>query len=457
LPSAPLSVTATRGGYMTSRTGKSEAAFQRAGKVLVGGVNSPVRAYRAVGGTPPVIAKGSGSTITDIDGNTYIDYVCSYGQGILGHAPEGVVTAISKAARHGMSYGAPTEGETRLGEAIAAAVPSIEKVRFVSSGTEGAMTAVRLARGASGKTKIVKCIGAYHGHADALLVSAGSGATTLGIPSSPGVPEGATGDTLLVPYNDLNATNDAFAAADDEIAGVLVEPVAANMGVVPPENGYLEGLREICDRYAALLIFDEVITGFRVGYGGAQGLFGVRPDLTILGKIIGGGLPIGAVGGSAGIMKHLVPEGEVYQAGTLSGNPVAMAAGLATLQVLQEGDFYEQLEQRSANLELALGKAIQDAGLAGGVCLNRFGSMLCCFFTPGPVTDYATATASDTEAFAVYFNAMLTAGVYLAPSQFEGMFVSAAHTESDIARTGDAAGEAFKKAAKFMEKAARGR
>ena len=429
---------------------KSEAAFRRGGKVLVGGVNSPVRAFAAVGGTPPVIDRAKGSKLTDIDGNEYIDYVGSYGPAILGHAAEPVVTAICKAIHRGTSYGAPTEAETLLAEAIAAAVGSVEKLRFVSSGTEAAMSAIRLARGATGRNRIVKFIGCYHGHADALLVSAGSGATTLGVPSSPGVPAGATADTLLAGYNDLPGVRAAFEAHGAEIACVLVEPVAGNMGVVPPAEGFLEGLREVCDEHGSLLVFDEVMTGFRVALGGAQGRYGVRPDLTVLGKVIGGGMPVGAFGGPAEIMKHLSPEGPVYQAGTLSGNPAAMAAGLATLQELRAEGFYEGLERTSASLEAGLRKAAASAGVAEKVCFQRVGSMVCCFFSPGPVGSYDDATASNTEAYAAWFHAMLDAGIYLAPSQFEAMFVSAAHSDDDVGRTCDAAARAFGKAAKHM-------
>jgi len=418
--------------------------------VLVGGVNSPVRAFSAVGGSPPTIAKASGSRITDIDDNTYIDYVGSYGPAILGHAAEHVVTAVNKQVLRGTSYGAPTEAETRLAEAVAAAVDSVEVVRFVSSGTEANMTAVRLARGVTGRQKIIKCVGCYHGHMDALLVSAGSGATTLGTPSSPGVPPGTVGDTLLVGYNDLAAVEEALASADGQVAAMLLEPVAGNMGVIPPGEGYLQGLADLCGRAGALLIFDEVMTGFRVAYGGAQGLFGVRPDLTVMGKVIGGGMPVGAVGGPREIMRCLSPEGPVYQAGTLSGNPVAMWAGLATLEALKAEGFYESLEATSAALEAGLRDAAARAGLEKKVCFNRVGSMLCCFFTPGPVCDYASATRADTGAFAAYFQAMLDAGVYLPPSQFEAIFVSAAHDEADIAETVAAARGAFEAAAKLM-------
>ena len=432
------------------RRAKSRAAFRRGSKVLVGGVNSPVRAFAAVGGTPVVIARAKGSRITDIDGNEYVDYVGSYGPAILGHAPEEVVTAICKAVHRGASYGAPTELETRLAEAVVAAVESIEKVRFVSSGTEAAMSAIRLARGATGRNKIVKFIGCYHGHADALLVSAGSGALTLGVPSSPGVPPGATADTLLASYNDLASVREAFRLNKGQIAAVIVEPVAGNMGVVPPAAGFLAGLRQLCTADGALLIFDEVMTGFRVAFGGAQKLYGVRADLTVLGKIIGGGMPVGAFGGSSELMSHLAPEGPVYQAGTLSGNPAAMAAGLATLAELRAEGFYEQLEAKSAALAAGLADAAAAAGLAGNVCFTRVASMLCCFFTPGPVRDFASATASNTEAYKAYFHAMLDAGVYLAPSQYEAMFVSIAHGDEDMALTCQAAKAGFAAAARVL-------
>jgi len=442
---------------MSPGRGKSEAAFQRAGKVLVGGVNSPVRSFAAVGGTPPLIASGSGCRITDIDGNSYIDYVGSYGPLILGHAHGQVVSAVAEQARRGTTYGAPTESETLLAETIVAAIDTIEKVRFVSSGTEAAMTAVRLARGFTGRAKMIKCVGGYHGHADALLVSAGSGATTLAIPSSPGVPAGTVADTLLVDYNDLPAVEAAFDSAPEQVAAMLVEPVAGNMGVVPPEAGYLAGLRRLCDEHGALLIFDEVMTGFRLAYGGAQRLYGVRPDLTVLGKIIGGGLPVGAVGGPGEIMDRLAPSGDVYQAGTLSGNPLAMAAGLATLRAIRKDGFYRQLEARSAALEAGLRQAAEKAGIGGRICLNRVGSMICCFFTQPPVRDHRSATASDLEAFSVWFGAMLAGGVYLPPSQFEAFFVSAAHGQADIEQTVAAADAAFAEAARLMRAAAKGR
>ena len=435
---------------MSPTTAKSEAAFERAQKVLVGGVNSPVRAFAAVKGTPPFIASAKGARVTDVDGNVYVDYVGGYGPAILGHADDAVVAAVREAVAAGTCYGAPTERETQLAEAIVAVVDSIEKVRFVSSGTEAVLSAVRLARGATGRSKIVKCVGCYHGHADALLVAAGSGALTLGVPGSPGVPPGATADTLLVAYNDLAAMREAFASGGEDLAAVLVEPVAGNMGVVPPAEGYLQGLRELCDDNRTLLILDEVMTGFRVAHGGAQALYGVRPDLTTLGKVIGGGMPVGAVGGPAKIMDELAPVGPVYQAGTLSGNPAAMAAGLATLAAVARDGFYERLDARSASLAAGLTEAAADAGLAGKVAVNRVGSMVSCFLAPPPVCDYASATAGNAEAFAAYFHSMLEAGVFLAPSQFEAMFVSAAHSESDIAKTVDAAAAALRVAAKML-------
>ncbi|MBT3199335.1 MAG: glutamate-1-semialdehyde 2,1-aminomutase [Phycisphaerales bacterium] len=435
---------------MSRRTEKSETAFKQASKVLVGGVNSPVRAFAAVGGTPPVIAKAIGSQITDIDDNTYVDYVCGYGPAILGHASEPVVTAINKAVRHGTTYGAPTEVETKLGVAITAAIESIEMVRFVSSGTEAVMSAVRLARGTTGRDKVIKCVGCYHGHSDSFLVAAGSGAATLGTPSSPGVPTGAAADTLLVDYNDLGGVEAILKANPQQVAAVLVEPVAGNMGVVLPEAGYLQGLRDLCDQHDTLLIFDEVITGFRVGYGGAQGLYGVKPDLTTLGKIIGGCMPVGAFGGRADIMQNLAPVGDVYQAGTLSGNPAAMAAGLATLAELRAEGFYDRLEAISGQIAVGMQAAAIEAGIGDKVCFNRVGAMMCCFFTPGPVTDFASASRSNTQAHAAYFHTMLDEGVYLAPSQFEAMLVSSAHTDADVDLTLNAAKLAFAAAAKVM-------
>lgn len=435
---------------MARRTQKSDAAFARAQKVLVGGVNSPVRAFAAVGGNPPLISKAKGPYITDLDENTYVDYVCGYGPLILGHADEAVSTAISKAVLRGCCYGATTEMEYRLAETVAAAVESIEQVRFVSSGTEAAMSAIRLARGATGRDKVVKCIGCYHGHADTFLVAAGSGAMTLGTPSSPGVPGGATADTLLVEYNDLDAVAAVLDQHSGQVAAVMVEPVAANMGVIPPGEGYLQGLRELCDQHQALLVFDEVITGFRLSYGGAQTMYGVRPDLTVLGKIIGGGMPVGAFGGAVDLMKQLAPVGKIYQAGTLSGNTAAMSAGLATLQQLRTEGFYEELERKSALLAGGLQEAAIEAGVGGKVCFNRVGSILSCFFDPGPVENYQSVTRCNTDAFAVFFQEMLENGIYLAPSQFEAMFVSQSHSDQDIEQTVQAAGKAFARAADVM-------
>jgi glutamate-1-semialdehyde 2,1-aminomutase len=429
---------------------KSQQAFERAKKVLVGGVNSPVRSFAAVGGVPPFIESARASRIRDVDGNEYVDYVGSYGPAILGHAHEAVVEAVTQAARRGMSFGAPIESEAVLAEKIVHAYPSIEQVRFVSSGTEAVMSAVRLARGFTGRNRIIKCQGCYHGHADPLLVAAGSGAATLGIPSSPGVPPGATADTLLVAYNDLSAVENALAHYPNEVAAVLVEPVAGNMGVVEPAKGYLEGVRKACDRASTLLIFDEVMTGFRVSYGGAQELYGVRPDITTLGKIIGGGMPVGALGGRAEIMRRLAPEGPVYQAGTLSGNPVAMAAGIATLAEISREGFYVRLEGLSAALAQGLLASATSAGLSGKVCINRVGSMLTVFFVRPPVSNYADAAKSSPAAFAAFFHSMLDGGIYLPPSQYEAWFVSAAHTPDDIRRTVEASEKAFSAAAGLM-------
>ncbi len=429
---------------------KSRAAFERASDVLVGGVNSPVRAFKAVGGTPAVIASAAGSKIVDVDGNEYVDYVCSYGPLIHGHAYEQVVTAVTKAARRGASFGAPTEAETKLAELVLAAYPSAEKVRFVNSGTEACMSAIRLARGATGRDKIIKCVGCYHGHADPLLVQAGSGAMTLGVPSSPGVPAGATADTLLVPYNSVEAVERAFATHEGGIAAMLLEPVCGNMGVVPPVEGYLEGVRKLCDANGALLIIDEVMTGFRLAFGGAQELFGVQADITTVGKVIGGGLPVGAYLGGAGVMDKLAPVGPVYQAGTLSGNPLAMAAGLATLEPLRDGEAYARLDELGAMLAGGLADAAKQAEVADRIHISRVGSMITVFFTPNAVTDYDAAAGCNTEAFAAFFAAMAKGGVYLPPSQFEAWFISLAHDEQDIAATAGVAVDAFRQAAKAM-------
>ncbi|ACZ39234.1 glutamate-1-semialdehyde 2,1-aminomutase [Sphaerobacter thermophilus] len=424
---------------------RSERAFAEAQRYMPGGVNSPVRAFRAVGGTPPFIERGQGSRLTDVDGNVYIDYVCSWGPLIAGHAHPAVTARLHEAVDRGTSYGAPTEAETELARLVVEMVPSIEMVRFVNSGTEATMSALRLARGATGRDKIVKFAGCYHGHADALLSTAGSGVLTLGIPSGPGVTAGTAADTISLPYNDLDAVRAAFAESGDQIAAVIVEPVAGNMGVIPPAEGFLEGLREITREHGALLIFDEVITGFRVAPGGAQERYGVLPDLTCLGKIIGGGLPVGAYGGRRDLMEQMAPLGPVYQAGTLSGNPLAMAAGIATLELLREPGMYERLEALGAQLAEGMTRAAEAAGVP--LTVNRVGSMLTGFFTEGPVTDYASATAADTTRYARFHQAMLARGVYLAPSQFEAAFVSLAHTAEDLEQTAEAAMAAMREAA----------
>jgi glutamate-1-semialdehyde 2,1-aminomutase len=423
------------------QTQRSEALFAQARELMPGGVSSPVRAFKAVGGTPRFIARGEGAYLFDVDGNRYIDYVLSWGPLILGHAAPSVVAAIQQAAARGASFGAPTEAELRLAELIVAAMPSVEMLRFVNSGTEATMSALRLARAYTKRTKIIKFAGGYHGHADMLLVAAGSGALTLGTPDSPGVPPGATRETLVAPYNDTAAVEILFAHYPDEIAAVIVEPVAGNMGCVPPAAGFLEGLRALTRDRGALLIFDEVMTGFRVAYGGAQTLSGIAPDLTSLGKIVGGGLPAAAYGGRREIMELVAPSGPVYQAGTLSGNPLAMAAGIAQLEALRAPGVYERLEHLSARLADGFATAARAAGVA--ICQTRVGSMFCTFFTDEPVTDETSAKRSDTHAYATFFHAMLEAGVYLAPSQFEAGFLSFAHSDEDIARTVQAAGHAF--------------
>lgn len=420
-------------------TERSAEIFARAQAAIPGGVNSPVRACRSVGGDPLFVTRGEGATIIDADGNRYLDLVGSWGPLILGHAHPEVHAAIIEALADGATFGAPTEVEVRFAEALRAAVPTMELVRAVSSGTESTMSALRLARGFTGRARIVKADGGYHGHADCLLVAAGSGAATLGIPGSAGVPEGAARDTIVVPYNDLAAVEQALAG--DDVAAVIVEPVAGNMGLVVPAPGYLEGLRAACSRHGTLLIFDEVMTGFRVAYGGAQARYGVAPDLTTIGKVVGGGLPAAAFGGRADIMRQLAPLGPVYQAGTLSGNPLAMAAGLKAMEILGRPGTYERLEALGAQLGDGLLAAARAAGVPAR--LNRVGSMLTVFFCDGPVTDYATAKQADTARFGTFFRNMRNRGVFLPPSQFEAMFVSLAHTPADIEQIATAASAAL--------------
>lgn len=417
---------------MIARTGKSERLFERAKQSFPGGVNSPVRAFRSVGGTPPFIQSGAGARVTDADGNVYIDYVLSWGALALGHAHAGVVAAIKQQAERGTSYGAPTELETRLAELVSAAVPSIEKMRFVSSGTEAVMSAVRVARAATGRDLIVKFDGCYHGHADALLVAAGSGVATLALPDSPGVTRGATADTLSIPYNSVHDVARAFGARGDSIAAVIVEPVAGNMGMVVPSAEFIRALRELTTRHGALLIFDEVMTGFRVAFGGAQSKYGVKPDLTCLGKIIGGGLPAAAYGGRKDLMQLVAPEGGVYQAGTLSGNPLAMAAGIATLKELAIPGTHQAMHECSERLATGLRAAASGCGIP--LQISALGGMWGFFFSESPVTDYATAKLSDSGIFKDFFHGCLASGVYLAPSPFEACFVSTAHGE-DILRS----------------------
>jgi glutamate-1-semialdehyde 2,1-aminomutase len=411
---------------------EKQSLFSRAQNVIPGGVNSPVRAFRAVGGTPLFIREAAGSKITDTDGNSYIDYVCSWGPMILGHSHPEVVAAIREAAGRGSSFGAPTELEIGMAERLAAAFPSIDMVRMVSSGTEATMTAIRLARGFTGREKIIKFTGCYHGHADSLLVKAGSGVATLGIPGSPGVPRSLAELTITLPYNDAEAVRSAATRYGEEIACIIVEPVAGNMGVVQPRPGFLETLREVTRANGSLLIFDEVITGFRLAYGGWQTLTGMLPDLTCMGKIIGGGLPVGALGGRREIMEHLAPIGPVYQAGTLSGNPLAMTAGIATLDILRKKS-YPELERMTEGLCAGLADLFREKGIP--VRINRVGSLFTLFFTADEVVDFETASRSDTALFARFFQGMLAAGINLAPAQFEAGFVSFAHTDDDIART----------------------
>ena len=419
----------------------SQGIFRRATEVLVGGVNSPVRAFRAVGGDPIIVDRAAGARLWDADQNEYIDYVCSWGALILGHAHPKVVQAISEQALRGTSYGMPTELEVQLATRIRSALPSCEKVRFVSSGTEATMSAVRLARAAIGRDLIIKFDGCYHGHSDSFLSEAGSGLATLGIAACPGVPQALAALTLNAPFNDAAAVEKLFEQHKDKIAAVIVEPIAANMGVVAPVPGFLQRLREITKVHGALLIFDEVITGFRVCYGGAQTTFGIVPDLTTLGKIIGGGLPVAAYGGRRDLMDRVAPLGPVYQAGTLSGNPLAMSAGIATLDLLAAPGFYESIESRSRRLEEGITRALRESGVAANAA--RVGSLLTLFFSREPVRDYAGAKKCDTKVFASFFRAVLDRGIFIAPSQYEAMFVSAAHSDADIDRTVAAIGESL--------------
>lgn len=420
---------------------RSQVLFDAALQVIPGGVNSPVRAFRAVGGQPLFIERGQGAYIFDVDGNRYIDYVLSWGPLILGHAHPRVAEALKQAVGRGTSYGAPTALETELAELVSEMVPSAQMVRFVNSGTEATMSALRLARAFTGRDKIVKFEGNYHGHADMLLVQAGSGVATLGLPDSPGVPKGAAQDTLVATYNDLAAVEALFQANPDQIAGVIVEPVAGNMGVVPPADGFLAGLRELTQKHGALLIFDEVMTGFRVALGGAQALYEVTPDLTALGKVIGGGLPVGAYAGRREIMERIAPLGPMYQAGTLSGNPLAMTAGIETLKVLREPGVFDELVARTERLGAGIVEAARSAGVP--IYQTQVGTMFCNYFTEEPVTNWASASKSHTQRFGRFFRAMLERGVYIAPSQFEAGFMSLAHTDDVIEATIDAVRAAF--------------
>ena len=423
------------------KTTRSQRLFSRAQQLLPGGVDSPVRAFTSVGGSPLFIARASGATLVDVDGNKYIDYVMSWGPLIHGHAPKGLTQAIARTARDGTSFGAPSPLEVALAERVTKLMPSLERVRFVNSGTEAAMSALRVARAATKRDRIIKFQGCYHGHADAFLVQAGSGALTFGLPDSPGVTRGASADTLIASYNDLDSVRSLFAANTDGIAAVIVEPIAGNMGVVPPAEGFLEGLRQACDANGALLIFDEVISGFRASAGGAQKTTGVRPDLTCLGKIIGGGLPVGAYGGRADLMALVSPSGPVYQAGTLSGNPLAMTAGIWCLDHLSP-KLYRQLAALGVRLAGGLAEAARDAGVP--LQVNAVGSLLTPFFTDRPVRNYATATTARPDQYGKFFRGMLARGVYPPPSQFEAWFLSGAHTTKDVDRTIAAARAAMK-------------
>jgi len=430
----------------------SKLFFEQACRYMPGGVNSPVRAFKAVGGNPLFFSKGSGSHIFDVDENEYIDYVCSWGPLILGHLHPEVKAAVEKVLEEAMTFGAPTKGEITLAALIIDALPAVEKIRLVNSGTEAAMSAVRLARAFTGRKKIIKFAGCYHGHADGFLVEAGSGALTLGVPSSPGVPQEIAELTIVLPYNDSFAVEEVLQKEGEEIAAVIVEPVAANMGVVPPKKGFLETLRELTAKAGSLLIFDEVITGFRLAYSGAQGFYGIEPDLTCLGKIIGGGLPVGAYGGKKEIMNLVAPDGPVYQAGTLSGNPLAVQAGITTLEQLAQGgeELYEKLEEKAVYLEKGLLEAAKDSDIP--LTVNRVGSLLSLFFTSCAVTDLQTALSSDQELYKMFFSKMLQAGIYLPPSQFEALFLSVAHTKKDLDYTIAAAKAIFKELKDFIKK-----
>jgi len=421
---------------------KSKELFLEAREYLPGGVNSPVRAFRSVGGDPIFIARGEGSKVYDVDGNEYIDYVQSWGPLILGHRHPKVVEALQECLSIGTSFGAPTELETKMAKLVTKALPSIEMVRMVNSGTEATMSALRLARGYTKRDLILKFEGCYHGHADHLLIKAGSGALTMGVPDSPGVPASVAGNTLVAPYNDIEALRKIFSEQGEKIAAVIIEPVVGNMGCVPPKPGFLQDLRSLTAEYGTLLIFDEVMTGFRVSYGGAQGYYGIDPDLTTFGKIIGGGLPVGAYGGKKKIMEMVAPAGPIYQAGTLSGNPLAMTAGIVNLEVLGQPGVYEELERKSAQLSAGMQKAAEEAGVK--CWFNRVGAMFSGFFTDVPVVDYATATTSDTQKFGVWFRKMLELGVYFAPSQYEAGFMSIVHSDEDIEKTIEAARIAYK-------------
>lgn len=422
---------------------ESRSLYERAIRVMPGGVSSPVRAFQAVGGDPPFIVSGSGSKVTDADGNTYIDLVGSWGPLILGHTNPEVVRAVGEAASRGTSFGAPTADEVELAEMIVSALPSVDMVRFVNSGTEATMSALRLARAETGRTKVLKFSGCYHGHLDALLVSAGSGLVTLGMPDSPGVSESVRADTIVAAYNDQDALPLAFSEYGRDLAAVIVEPVAANMGVVPPAPGWLEKMRALCVSNGTLLIFDEVVTGFRLGWSGAQGMFGVMPDITTLGKTIGGGLPIGAYGGRRALMEQIAPVGPVYQAGTLSGNPLSMAAGKATLRQLSDGSAYEQLDKSAQMLEENLVAAAKEGGVA--VTLQRVASMMTLFFNDRPVRNLDSAKASDTEKFKMFFHEMLSKGIYLPPSQFEAVFINLAHSQDDLDAIVEATAASFER------------